>query len=138
MEGGLQEISRMRLFGDLEATGFTRVVRDQAIVEAKLPGETRYVKAEGARGWLYPVTTAQGDRFRLFLYFDGGAYQVKVVDPDVEGRQDLHACHLFTDGRICFGEADGGGMRTLEAAFAKSVVWCNGFSAYQREARFPF
>ena len=117
--------------------GLTRVLRDQAVVEGKLPAATRYVVAGGARGWLYPVASALGDAFELFVWFDGSAYQVKVVEPELAGC-DPHACHLFPDARICLGEEAGGGMPTLEAAYAKSVVWCNGYSAYLRTARFPF
>jgi hypothetical protein len=61
-----------------------------------------------------------------------------VVSPEVEGRFDPHACHLFADGRICLGHTADGGMPTLEAAYARSVVWCNGFSVYLKTARFPF
>ena len=117
---------------------FTRLLRDQAIVDGKLPAATRYLRVDGVRGWLYPVRSETGDTFELFLYFDGSAYQVRVVTPEVEGRFDPHACHLFADGRICLGDASDGGMPTLEAAFAKSVVWCNGFSVYLKTARFPF
>jgi hypothetical protein len=117
---------------------FTRTLRDAAVVEVKLPATTRQLTVEGARGWLYPVTTDAGDAFELFLYFDGSAYQVKVVSPEVEGRADPHACHLFADGRICFGDGPEGGMPTLESAYAKSVFWCNGYSVYRRTARFPF
>jgi len=128
----------MLLFRDDDVLGFTRVVRDQALAEVKLPSETRRVKAGHARGWLYPVTSEQGDAYRLFAWFDGDAYQVKVMDPELEAHVDRHACHMFSDGRICFGAADGGGLPTLEAAYAKSVLWCNGFSAFRREGRFPF
>jgi len=90
------------------------------------------------RGWLYPLSSELGDRFELFLYFDGNAYQVKVVSPTIEGEIDAHACHLFGDGRICFGQADAGGMPTLTEAYAKSVLWVNGYSAYLRTSSFPF
>jgi hypothetical protein len=116
---------------------FTRLLRDQAVVEGKLPPATRYLDADGVRGWLYPVATALGDAFELFVWFDGSGYQVKVASPDVEGRADPHACHLFPDGRICLAPG-GGGMETLEAAYAKSVVWCNGWSAWSRTGKFPF
>jgi hypothetical protein len=117
---------------------FTRALRDQAVVDGKLPAATRALAVDGARGWAYPVTSALGDGFELFVWFDGSAYQVKVVAPQVEGRFDPHACHLFTDGRICLGDSPDGGMPTLESAYAKSVVWCNGFSSYLRSSRFPF
>ncbi len=119
-------------------SGFTRDLRDRAIVEAKLPGSTRHVVADGVRGWIYGVATELGDRYELFVWFDGGAYQVRVVSPDVEGRCGLHACHLFPDGRICLGDDVTGGMPTLEEAYAKSVVWANGFSLYLRTSTFPF
>jgi len=79
-----------------------------------------------------------GDEYELFLYFDGGAYQVKVVSPDVEDGLSPHDCHLFADGRICLGDLAGGGMPTLEEAYARSVVWCNGFSVYLQNGKFPF
>jgi hypothetical protein len=126
----------MRL-GEL-ASAFTRELRDQAVVDGNLPAATRHLTVEGVRGWLYPVLSELGDSFQLFAFFDGSAYQVKVVEPAVEERFDPHACHLFPDGRICFGGQDGGGMPSLEAAFAKSVVWSNGFSVYLRTSRFPF
>ena len=116
----------------------TRLLRDQAIVEGNLPAATRYLVVEGVRGWLYPIRTELGDDFQLFVYFDGSAYQVKVVEPWLDGRHDPHACHLLPDGRICLGELAGGGMPTLGEAYSRSVVWCNGFSVFLRTARFPF
>ncbi len=112
--------------------------RDRMAADGCMPAAARHVTVDGARGWLYAVTSEPGDSYRLFLWFDGGAYQVKVVEPDVEGRTDNHACHLFPDGRICFGFDCGGGMPTLESAYARSVLWVNGFSVYRRTARFPF
>ncbi len=120
------------------ASGFTRLLRDQAVVEGNLPATTRYLEVDGARGWLFPVTSEAGDAFQLFLWFDGSAYQVKLVRPVVDDRLDPHRCHLFPDGRICLSEANGGGMPTLQGAFAKSVVWCNGFSVFRRTGSFPF
>lgn len=117
--------------------GWVRVLRDKAQVEARLPPATRYLKVHGVRGWLYPVSTELGDVFNLFVYFDGSGYQVKVVDPDVEGRFDPHDCHIHPDGRICLTD-EGGGMPSLEEAFARSVVWCNGFSVFLRDEHFPF
>jgi hypothetical protein len=118
--------------------GCTRVLQDRALAEGRLPASTRYLKVDGVHGWLYPVSTAQGDAFRLFLYFDGAGYQVRVVEPEVEGRYDPHACHVLPDGRLCLSDEAGGGMGSLEAAYAKSVVWCNGFSIFLRDAQFPY
>jgi hypothetical protein len=124
-------------------SGAARSLRDCASVELNLPGATRQLVVDGVRGWLYPLSSEHGDRFELFLYFDGSAYQVKVVLPAIEskgaaGEVDTHACHLFSDGRICFGQADAGGMPTLAEAYAKSVLWVNGYSVYLRTSRFPF
>jgi hypothetical protein len=120
------------------AAGFTRELRDKAAADGCLPAAARFLKVDGARGWLYPVTTEQGDRYQLFLYFDGSAYQVKVVEPAVEVRDDNHACHLFPTGLVCLGQDPTGGMPTLASAFARSVLWANGFSAYLRTGEFPF
>jgi hypothetical protein len=120
------------------AEGFTRVLRDKAQAEGMLPASTRYVSVERARGWLYPVSTELGDAFRLFLYFDGADYQVRVVEPEVDGRFDPHVCHLLPDGRLCLSEEAGRGMPSVEAAYARSVVWCNGFSVFLRDGQFPY
>ena len=120
------------------ADGLARVLRDKAQVEGKLPASTRYLEVDGVRGWLYAVSTELGDAFRLFVYFDGAGYQVKVVEPQVELRFDPHACHLHPDGRICLSDELGRGMASLEAAYARSVLWCNGFSVFLRDAHFPF
>jgi len=81
--------------------------------------------------------TAARDVLQLFLWFDGAGYQVTVASPDVS-REDPHACHLYPHGRICLSADSGGGMPTLEGAFAKSVLWAHGFSVYQRTGSFPF
>ena len=114
----------------------TRAGRDRAVAAERLPHGARELRVEGIPGWLYALTSAHGDRYELFLWFDGSAYQVRVVTPDVWGRTDLHAAHLFADGRICFGPWEGGGMSTLEGAFARSAAWASGFSAYRRGGRF--
>jgi len=118
-------------------SGFARALREQALVDGQLPATTRSLVVEGVRGWVYPVRSEAGDDFRLFLWFDGSAYQVKVVSPDVAHHRS-HACHLFADGRICLGEEVGGGLATLVSAYARSVVWANGFSVYLRGRAFPF
>jgi hypothetical protein len=117
--------------------GIARVLRDKALAEAKLPANTRYVNARGVRGWLYGVTSAVGDPYKFFLWFDGASYQVRLLEPDVDSRLDPHACHLLRDGRLCLSPVPGAGVDTLEEAYARSVVWCNGFSVFLREERFP-
>ena len=107
------------------------------MVDAQLPAATRAAKAAGVRGWAYPVRSRLGDAYRLFVWFDGGAYQVTLLEP-APGAHPGHACHLFADGRLCLGQEEGGGAPSLEAAYARSVVWANGYSVYLREGAFPF
>ncbi len=115
-----------------------RESRDLLAAEGCLPAAARRVEVGGTRGWLYPVESVQGDRFRMFLWFDGAAYQVKVVEPDVGHVPDPHACHLFPDARLCLGGDAAGGMPTLEGAFGRSVLWATGYAAWRRTGRFPF
>ncbi len=117
--------------------GLTRAGRDRATAAEKLPPTAREVVVEGLRGWLYSIRSTVGDEFELFLWFDGSAYQVRVVSPDVWARPELlHSCHVFHDARICFGRWEGGGMPTLEGAYAGSVAWANGYSTWRRTGRF--
>ncbi|GEJ56045.1 hypothetical protein AMYX_07860 [Anaeromyxobacter diazotrophicus] len=62
---------------------------------------------------------------------------MKVLQPALDVERP-HACHLFPGGRICLGAEQSGGAPTLESAYARSVVWANGYSVYQREGAFPF
>jgi hypothetical protein len=115
-----------------------RTSREGLLAESCLPGAARLVTVQGTRGWLYPVQSEQGDEFRLFLWFDGAVYQVKVVSPEIDRGDDPEACHLCPGARLCLGADHEGGMPTLDGAYARSVVWANGFSAWRRTGRFPF
>jgi hypothetical protein len=112
--------------------------RDRASAEGCLPGSARRVSAQGTSGWLYPIVTEHGDPFQLFLWFDGAAYQVKVVSPEIDRPIDPEACHVLPGARLCLGADHEGGMPTLEGAYARSVLWANGFSAWRRTGCFPF
>jgi hypothetical protein len=127
----------------LEALGrlgdaLARENRDRLAAEMCLPSRAKRVTAEGTTGWLYAVTSEQGDPYTLFLWFDGAAYQVKVVSPDLDPLANHHACHFFPGARLCLGGDPGGGMPTLEGAFSRSVLWANGYSHWRRTGRFPF
>jgi hypothetical protein len=115
-----------------------RESQDRLAAEGCLPERARRITVRRTTGWLYPVTTEQGDLFRLFLWFDGAAYQVKVVEPELDSATDPHTCHVFPDARLCLGGDSGGGMPTLEGAFARSVLWANGYAEWRRTRRFPF
>lgn len=115
-----------------------RTSREGLEAEGCLPGAARRVRVQGTGGWLYPVRTEAGDELRLFLWFDGAAYQVKVVSPEIDRGENPEACHLYPGARLCLGVEHHGGMPTLEGAYARSVLWANGFSAWRRTGRFPF
>jgi len=115
-----------------------RESRDRSAAELCLPAKARRVRVEGTAGWLFPIASEQGDPYTLFLWFDGAAYQVKVVVPALDPLADPHACHLLPDARLCLGGDPGGGMPTLEGAFARSVLWASGYSHWRRTGRFPF
>ena len=115
-----------------------RAVQEEAVARSKMPPGTHPVAAGKVRGWLYDIWTELADHFQLFAYFDGCSYQVQVVSPKGEGSADPHRSHLLPDGRICLSSDFGAGMPSLESAFAKSVLWANGFSVFQRTGEFPF
>ncbi len=110
--------------------------RDRQIVAQKLPSNTKQMKSNGVTGWLYEIKSELGEKYTMFAYFDGDLYQVMVVLPKVAGEYNPHNAHLYDDGRICFGLE--GGLPTLEQAFAKSVLWANGFSIFLTTRHFPF
>ena len=117
-------------------------VAERRIAETKMPANTRMVVShEGVRGWLYSFQTEFRDTYRMFAFFDGSFYQVLVIEPRVEKRYSSpHTGHIFSNGRICMGEGMNAGRRTLADAYAKSVLWANGFSAmiHGNLDRFPF
>jgi hypothetical protein len=117
----------------------TRTAKEQMIVKEKFPRNTQLFEVNGVKGWYYTFQDEFNQKYEMFAYFDGTAYQVKVVFPAVEGKyKSIHDCHLFRDGRICFGLQYAGGLTSLENAFAKSVLWANGFTIYVRTGQYPF
>ena len=117
-------------------------VAERRIVQSRMPDNTReVVSREGVRGWLYSFRTEFRDTYSMFAFFDGSFYQVLVIAPFVETRyRDPHTGHLYSNGRICMGLGMDSGRRTLAEAYAKSVLWANGFSAmiHGNLDKFPF
>lgn len=109
---------------------------DQGVANLKMPRGTRFMEVGDIGGWLFRIVNEFGQPFEMFTYFDGDLYQTKVVSPAVEGKYSPHEGHLFGDGRICYGHA--AGQVSLEAAYAKAVLWASGFTIYQRTGVFPF
>lgn len=132
--GAARELSRVHK-GTFAADALAeRYRRDASIVAAKLPVNAVPYANNGCNGWIYNIVDEFGSPYEMFLYFDGSSYQVYVVHPEVEGKFNPHHGHLFNDGRICFG-AD---MRSVEEAYAKSVLWANGFTTFQATGTFQF
>jgi hypothetical protein len=116
-----------------------RAKEERRIVREKFPNNTRMIEVDDIKGWFYSFKDEFGVLYKMYTYFDGNAYQVKVVSPEVEGKYDsIHDCHLYKDGRICFGDLYAGGLPSLELAFAKSVVWANGFTIFENTGKYPF
>lgn len=109
---------------------------DRQIVAQYLPSNTQEIQFNGVTGWSYQIESELGEKYRMFAYNDGELYQVIVLFPEVAGQYNQHNAHLYNDGRICFGLE--GGLPTLQQAFAKSVLWANGFSIFLKTGQFPF
>ena len=120
---------------------FSRHEREQQLVKKKMPENTRaHTTADGIDGWMFSFDCQFGQRYQMFLYYDGSYYQVMVISPRVEKYWDSpHTGHIFSDGRICMSGQFGGGQPSLDKAYAKSVIWATGLTAARRGGiKFPF
>lgn len=118
----------------------SRLGKDRKTVSKKLPANTKEIKtSEGVTGWFYQFRCQLGKVYELFLWFDGAYYQVKLVTPRLEDHwKSPHTGHLYSSGKICLGDDFNNGMPSLEAAYAKSVVWATGMSVALKTGTFPF
>lgn len=114
----------------------SRLAKDRLTVARQLPTTTREVAVQGVPGWQYRFENEFGEVFAMWAFFDGGLYQVALVEPRVDARRGGHDKHLFLDGYLCLSPR--GGCRTLSDAYARSVMWANGFTVYERTGKFPF
>ena len=107
-----------------------------------MPASTQRCQTEeGVEGWVYSFRCSYGRPYTMLAIFDGSYYQVYVIAPAAERKyMDPHVGHIYADGRICFGEAFNSGRKTLEDAYAKSVVWATGMSSMMLSGSpsFPF
>lgn len=113
-----------------------RLAEESAVVAQSFPRGARLLEVDGHPGWLYSFTSELGDEFQLFVYHDQGLYFVQVVSPSIEGRYGAHDAHLYPNSVICLCQEVG--LPSLKEAYAKSVLWANGFSIFQRTGHFPF
>ena len=102
----------------------------------KMPsGTQRWTSPDGTKGLLWSICTEVGDRFVFFTFKRSDGWQSLVVEPAVERHfQNPETGHLFSDGRLCFGEQ----LDELEEAYAKTVLWANGFAILLRTGVFPW
>jgi len=114
-----------------------RLERDRGIVRAKLPWGTTEVSVDGMTGFVYEITDEFSQPYTMVAYFDGTEYQVKVVAPEIETQHGVMAAHVFSDGRLCL-RPPAGGMPSLAEAYAKSVLWANGFTIFRQTGKFPW
>jgi hypothetical protein len=116
---------------------YPNLVNDRQFAKNKMPRNTLEVVSDGCTGFKYDITCELGQKYKLFAYFNGSRYRVMVVDPIVERGPVGHESHVLTDGSLCL-EPTVQGCRTLEQAFAKSVLWANGYSIYKHTGKFPY
>jgi len=116
---------------------YQNLANDRQFAKSKMPQNTREVASDGCTGFKYDITCELGKKYQLFAYFNGSRYRVLVVTPQVEGKAHVQLTKVFPDSSLCL-EPTMTGCRTLEEAFAKSVLWANGYSVYELAGRFPF
>lgn len=111
---------------------------DAATAREKLPPGARWVDDGHARGWMFDITNDFGDQFTFFVYRQGdhGLYYAMMVYPEVPSAPDPHVAHYFRSGRLCLAPEIG--LPTLEACYAKSVIFSLGWSTFTRTGTFPF
>jgi hypothetical protein len=116
---------------------------EQELKDAKqyMPANTVFYETPtGTKGWLYTITCELGNQYTLFLYYDGGNYQVLVIDPEIEHKyKSVHTGHLFSSSRICLNvDVHNSGAGSLREAYSKSVLWATGFSGVLNDIPFVF
>lgn len=142
-------VSPLRLLGVPASTpprlpfASSRLERDRQTALSKMPSNTQELRSgeygpDGV-GWIYAITNTFGTTFQFFVNFTGMAYEVWLVSPEIEAKfKNPHDGHIFNNGKICLQQANGGGMSTLETAFAKSAVWAEGIAVVLNGGKFPW
>ncbi|NUP52587.1 MAG: hypothetical protein HOW97_35475 [Catenulispora sp.] len=115
-----------------------REVEDLRWAAAHMPRNTRFIDHRDARGWCYSFRSQMGRPYTMFAYFDGISYQVKLVEPRLEGLLGVHSSHLFANGKLCLSQHGGSGQPSLEEAYSKSVLWATGMDVVMAGYPFPF
>lgn len=122
------------MYEDDQTGRISRKAREREAVERHLPPTTRSLTVDGVDGWLYEITSPLGDEFVMFVYHNGCYYETMIVSPEIED-EHIHACHVYTNRAVDLGHPQE--LQALERAYAKSVVWANGFSVLLRTGAWP-
>jgi hypothetical protein len=111
---------------------------EPGVVRDRFPPDTIPLTVGRFDGWGYSFRCAYGDHYEMYIYWDGSLYMVKLVRPYAEyARGTIHAKHLFRDGKICLRSGTVG-LPDFEQAYAKSILWATGYSAFRRSGQFLF
>lgn len=130
MHGDATEQERRTLAKVQQDTFHGRKEEESEAVLRCMPSSTMQHKSpDGAEGWIYSFFCSFGELYKMFAYYDGSYYQVQVLEPPWVKNYSPHTGHILSGGRICFGLDYNSGRRTLEDAYAKSVLWATGMSA---------
>ena len=106
----------------------SRLENDRVVVQQKLPSNTMEIEMDGLVCFVYQIKCELNQDYTLCLYFDGDYYQVKLVEPKLGTSYGAHSSHLYSDGRLCLSSTTNQGLKDLEQAYARSVLWATGFS----------
>lgn len=124
--------------GTFAVGGNRREEADHRYARTHMPRNTTFIDQPNARGWSYSFTSQMGTLYTLFAYYDGRNYQVKLIEPQLEGKVGVHEGHLYRDGRLCLSENNSSGQPSLEEAYSKSVLWATGMDVVLQGYTFPF
>lgn len=121
-------------------------LREQrAVVRDRLPQTSVEVVSDGWIGWSYWITDRFGNRYAFWTAFDldGGLWATYLLHPDPAeiiapgcAPPSAHDIHLYPDRQLCLTSDIG--CRSLEVAYARSVLWATGVSCYRAGASFQF
>lgn len=125
---------------DTFATDYYQLSQEQSVVSSKMPSNTYRVDEDGIEGWVFEINTEDPyyEDYTMFLYRYNGSYYAKLVDPNYAGQFGSHACHMFSDGKLCLSSQSDGSYPNMADAYAKAVLWAKGFSIFLRTHTFPF
>ncbi len=130
-----------RVLSDLTTETFAaspNALWDNYTTSRSMPSNTRSVQVGDRQGWTYSVVNEFDDCYQFFAYWSDNNrdYRVMLISPNLEGQYGSHQAHLYTNGLCCLTPTIG--TSSLELAFTRSVLWCNGVSVVRRGGTFPF